>query len=146
MESNISELKKLAQIFLQRFTSLWLQHILWSIYSFPDFSFIMEFSKFHGTLWDCWAWKKCQSSRWGAHVHPTESLSPGVPASLAFSQETHWQNERYIQHLKHYRYSNLRNGSYCSPFSFQIGLFYSHPFTHSYISLSSLELSSFDKK
>lgn len=82
VESNTSELKKLAQIFLQRFTSPRLQHILWSIYSFPDFSFIMEFSKFHGTLWDCWARKKCQSSRWGAHVHPTESLSPGAPSCI----------------------------------------------------------------
>lgn len=45
VESNISEHKKLTQIFLQWFTSPRLQHILWSIYSFPDFSFVMEFSK-----------------------------------------------------------------------------------------------------
>lgn len=82
VESNISELKKLAQIFLQQCTSPKLQHILWSIYSFPDFSFMRELSKFHGTLWDCWAWKKCQSSRWGAHEHPTESLCPAVPSCI----------------------------------------------------------------
>lgn len=100
VESNISELKKLAQIFLQQFTSPKLQHILWSIYSFPDFSFMRELSKFHGTLWDCWAWKKCQSSRWGAHESHWKSLSCcSFLHSLPFSQETHWQHEHCNQLL-----------------------------------------------
>lgn len=117
VESNTPELKKPAQIFLQQFTSPRLQHILWSTYSFPDFSIITA-----------WIWRSPNSMELcGTAEHERNARAAGeehmyiplkvlllvfFPAFLAFFPRTHWQHEHSNQLLKHYRYSNPRNGSH----------------------------------